>query len=95
MPSNPIMHALVLIGTAMLAVGAIFIGAIVLLLFLGLAVIAGLVFYMCGSGGCSAAPRRRLRRANRQVRRSTLRGNIGSCKNIPRLTTEPAIPGTD
>lgn len=40
------MQALVLIGAAMLAVGAIFIGAIVLLVFLGLAVIAGLVFYM-------------------------------------------------
>ena len=40
------MQALVLIGAAMLAVGAIFIGAIVLLLFLGLAVIAGLVFWI-------------------------------------------------
>jgi len=40
------MQALVLIGAAMLAIGAIFIGAIVLFLFLGLAVIAGLVFYM-------------------------------------------------
>ena len=45
-PSNPITQALVLIGAAMLAIGAIFIGAIILVLFLGLAVIAGLVFYM-------------------------------------------------
>lgn len=44
--SNPILQALALIGAAILAAGAIFIGAIFLSLFLGLAVIAGLVLYI-------------------------------------------------
>lgn len=45
-PSNPILQVFALIGAAILAVGAIFIGAIFLSLFLGLAVIAGLVLYI-------------------------------------------------
>jgi len=45
-PSNPILQVFALIGAALLAAGAIFIGAIFLSLFLGLAVIAGLVLYI-------------------------------------------------
>ena len=45
-PTNPILQVFALIGAAILAVGAIFIGAIFLSLFLGLAVIAGLVLYI-------------------------------------------------
>ncbi len=45
-PSNPILQVFALIGAAILAAGAIFIGAIFLSLFLGLAVIAGLVLYI-------------------------------------------------
>jgi uncharacterized membrane protein len=45
-PSNPILQVFALIGAAILTIGAIFIGAIFLSLFLGLAVIAGLVLYI-------------------------------------------------
>jgi hypothetical protein len=45
-PDNPILQIFALIGAAILAVGAIFIGAIFLSLFLGVAVIAGLVLYI-------------------------------------------------
>lgn len=45
-PSNPILQVFALIGAVVFAVGAIFIGAIFLSFFLGLAVIAGLVLYI-------------------------------------------------
>ena len=45
-PENPILQVLVLVMGAVVAVGAIFVGAILLSLFLGLAVIAGLVLYI-------------------------------------------------
>lgn len=46
LPENPILQVLVLVMGAVVAVGAIFVGAILLSLFLGLAVIAGLVLYI-------------------------------------------------
>jgi Zn-dependent protease with chaperone function len=44
-PRNPIAQFVALVVAAIVAVGAVFLGAILLSLFLGLAVIAGLVFY--------------------------------------------------
>lgn len=46
MPDNPLLQFFALIVAAIVAVGAVFLGAILLSLFLGLAVIAGLILYI-------------------------------------------------
>ena len=46
LPENPILQVLALVVGAVVAVGAVFVGAILISLFLGLAVIAGLVLYI-------------------------------------------------
>jgi heme O synthase-like polyprenyltransferase len=46
LPRNPIAQFIALLIAAIVAVAAVFLGAILLSLFLGLAVIAGLVFYV-------------------------------------------------
>lgn len=46
MPENPVLQFIALVVAAVVAVGAVFLGAILLSLFLGLAVIAGLVLYI-------------------------------------------------
>ena len=46
MPENPLLQFVALIVAAIVAVGAVFLGAILLSLFLGLAVILGLVLYI-------------------------------------------------
>jgi len=45
-PSNPILQFFALVAAALIAVGAILLGAIVFTFFLGLAVIGGLVLYI-------------------------------------------------
>ncbi|HSG66387.1 MAG TPA: hypothetical protein VLD39_15365 [Gammaproteobacteria bacterium] len=46
MPANPLLQVVTLVLGAVVTVGAVFLGAILLSLFLGLAVIAGLVLYI-------------------------------------------------
>jgi len=46
MPENPVLQVVALVVAAIVGVGAVFLGAILLALFLGLAVIAGLVLYI-------------------------------------------------
>lgn len=46
MPENPLLQFIALVVAAVMAVGAIFLGAILLSLFLGLALIAGIVLYI-------------------------------------------------
>jgi len=46
MPGNPLLQFFALVVAAVVAIGAVFLGAILLTLFLGLAVIAGLVLYI-------------------------------------------------
>ena len=46
MPGNPLLQFFALVVAAVVAIGAVFLGAILLSLFLGLAVIAGLVLYI-------------------------------------------------
>ena len=46
MPENPLLQFVALVVAAIVAVGAVFLGAILLSLFLGLAVIVGIVLYV-------------------------------------------------
>ena len=46
MPENPLLQFVALVVAAVMAVGAVFLGAILLSLFLGLALIAGIVLYI-------------------------------------------------
>lgn len=46
MPGNPLLQFLALVVAVIVALGAVFLGAILLSLFLGLAVVAGLVLYI-------------------------------------------------
>lgn len=46
MPDNPLLQFLALVVAAVVAVGAVFLGAILLSLFLGLALIIGIVLYI-------------------------------------------------
>ena len=46
MPENPLLQFLALVVAAVMAVGAVFLGAILLSLFLGLALIVGVVLYI-------------------------------------------------
>jgi len=46
LPNNPLLQFVALIVAAVLAVGAVFVGAILLSFFLGLAVIAGIILYI-------------------------------------------------
>jgi len=46
LPENPLLQFFALVVAVVVAVGAVFLGAILLSLFLGLAVIAGLVLYI-------------------------------------------------
>jgi membrane protein implicated in regulation of membrane protease activity len=46
LPENPLLQFFALLVAAVVAIGAVFLGAILLSLFLGLAVIAGLVLYI-------------------------------------------------
>ena len=46
MPENPLLQFVALVVAAIVAVGAVFLGAILLSLFLGLALIVGVVLYV-------------------------------------------------
>lgn len=46
MPENPLLQFVALVVAAVVAIGAVFLGAILLSLFLGLAIIAGLILYI-------------------------------------------------
>jgi uncharacterized protein (DUF58 family) len=46
MPDNPLLQFVALVVAAVVAVGAVFLGAILLSLFLGLALVAGVVLYI-------------------------------------------------
>lgn len=46
LPANPLVQLLAVVVAAIVSVGAILLGAVILSLFLGLAVIAGLVLYI-------------------------------------------------
>ena len=46
MPDNPLLQFVALVVAAVMAVGAVFLGAILLSLFLGLALIVGVVLYI-------------------------------------------------
>lgn len=46
MPENPLLQFVALVVAAVVAVGAVFLGAILLSLFLGLALIVGIVIYV-------------------------------------------------
>ena len=46
MPDNPLLQFVALVVAAIMAVGAVFLGAILLSLFLGLALIIGIVLYI-------------------------------------------------
>jgi len=46
MPENPLLQFVALVVAAVVAVGAVFLGAILLSLFVGLAIIAGLILYV-------------------------------------------------
>ena len=46
LPNNPLLQFVALIVATVVAVGAVFLGAILLSLFLGLAVIAGIILYI-------------------------------------------------
>lgn len=46
MPENPLLQFVALVVAAVVAIGAVFLGAILLSLFVGLAIIAGLILYV-------------------------------------------------